>query len=170
MLLLAIVMAISGMSNTAMAAAVDLDVAGTTTPSASLDYNDGTGALTGATTIDASGTITGGTITDGTASMTNGAISGISTLGATTGDITTVNSATLQNGSNLTIRADSDVGNAGVEYVTIGASNVETIRSSSTATSINTGNTASTSIGNATGMLIQAHITLATLTIVSVPR
>jgi hypothetical protein len=47
--------------------------------------------------VTATGTVQGGTITDGTASITGGNISGVGTLTATTGNIGTLASSTINN-------------------------------------------------------------------------
>jgi len=60
------------------------------------------GALSGATTINASGAITGGSLTDGTATLSSGALSGATTVtasGAVTGGSLTDGTATLSSGA-----------------------------------------------------------------------
>ncbi|HCI52297.1 MAG TPA: hypothetical protein DE312_03020 [Gallionella sp.] len=92
------------------------------------------------TSLGVSGAITTGSINDGVATLTGGNLSGVGTLTATTGNITTVNSTT----GNITNIVSSTISNTGA----LNQTGVSTLVGT---TNINTTGAAATHIGNATG-------------------
>ncbi|MFC1653588.1 MerR family DNA-binding transcriptional regulator [Patescibacteria group bacterium] len=71
--------AISGATNITMSGTLDLGTNTIADGAFTGDWDFGTGALSGISTLTATGTITGGSLTDGTASLSSGNLSGVGT-------------------------------------------------------------------------------------------
>ena len=78
------------------------------------------GAISGATTIDASGLVTGGSFTDGTATLSSGALSG-ATTGGFSGQVTvgSLSSSGAVSGTSGTFTGNTQLGNAASDDVSI---------------------------------------------------
>ena len=132
-----------------------------------------TGAIAGATSINASGAITGGSITDGTATLTIGALTGVTTINSQTisSSANFTGSLTVANGFTLTTGALNLTATSGALALSgLSASSINTGGNNLTVTSGNFNTTATGINGTAIGTTTPstgAFTTLSTTSLLS---